>query len=235
MYRDAPLTSSQRFAAVLAPECDMSVIGLRVWDQQVDDAYDMRIETAAVQRAASDRGWTRYHLYGFSAGATVALATALTDPDAIRSIVLFEPATIGDDVWGPRELQWREQLTHIRRLTPDQRQPAFRQLLVGAQEQLPSTQTPAAPWDALTDKLEDLLARVGFNSESLSRITQPTLVLSGAQSNPRFSDLADRLVQVMPHATAKLIPDCSHLDPPQRSATDQLARELLQFWAGSLK
>ena len=77
----------------------MAVVGLRVWGLEPCDAYDINTETAAVRRAAFDRGWRRYHLFGFSAGATVALAAALADRSAIRSIALFEPATIGDDDW----------------------------------------------------------------------------------------------------------------------------------------
>jgi pimeloyl-ACP methyl ester carboxylesterase len=206
-------------------------VALRVWDLQVNDAYDLDTETAAVRRAAADRGWTRYHLYGFSAGATIALATALTDSDdAIRSVTLFEPATIGDDNWSPTEVRWRARLAHIRRLPPEQRQPAFRSLMMASPDEMPSTPTPSASWDAMTDKLEDLLAQIGFDSDELSGVTQPTLVLTGARSDPRFSELAVRLAQVMPNVTARLLSDCSHLDPPQRSAADRLARELLAFW-----
>ena len=208
----------------------MAVVGLRVWDLEACDAYDISTETEAARRAASDRGWTRYHVFGFSAGATVALAAALVDPIAIRSIALFEPATIGDDDWSPIETRWRAQLSGVRSLNADQRQPAFRRLMMASPEDLPSTLGPPPIWDSLTDKLEDMLARVGFDSADLSRITQPTLVLSGTRSSPRFSAVANRLVQVIPEATAELMSGCSHLDPPHRSAADRLAQRLLKLW-----
>jgi pimeloyl-ACP methyl ester carboxylesterase len=227
---DTPLTSAQKFAASLQPRCEMAVVGLRVWGLEPCDAYDINTETAAVRRAAFDRGWRRYHLFGFSAGATVALAAALADRSAIRSIALFEPATIGDDDWSRVEARWRVGLTDIRSLAADQRQPAFRRLVMASPGQLPSTLGPPPAWDALTDKLEDMLAGVGFRSDVFSRISQPTLVLSGANSNPRFFDVARRLVQVIPRASAEVMSGCSHLDPPHRSAADQLAQRLLKLW-----
>ena len=43
------------------------------------------------------RGLSRYHLFGFSAGATVALAATLALGDAVQSLTLLEAAVIGDD------------------------------------------------------------------------------------------------------------------------------------------
>jgi len=57
--------------------------------------------------------WARYHLFGFSAGATFALAAAMAFCGAVQSIALFEPATIGDDDWGPVEAQWRSTLADV--------------------------------------------------------------------------------------------------------------------------
>ncbi|MBO0813487.1 MAG: alpha/beta hydrolase [Microlunatus sp.] len=207
----------------------MGVIQLRIWNLGPADWYDIQIETANIQDAAAQRGWDRYHLYGFSAGATVALAATLTNPDAVRSVAMFEPASIGDDDWGPVETRWRAELAQVRILDPALRQDAFRRMLMGDAEKLPAHLRPAQPWDALSDKLEDMLAGVGFDSVELGRIGQPTLIMSGGRSAARFAAVADRLVQVMPNVKAELMPDCSHLDLPHRSTPDQLRQTLFRL------
>lgn len=227
---DSPPTSSQRFAATLADGYEIAVVGLQVWSGGLADPYDMTTEISAVRGAAADRGWRRYHLFGFSAGATVALATARADPGAVQTLALLEPATIGDDDWDPVEAEWRRQLCRVRSLPVEQRQPAFRDLLMGASRSAPSGLAAPPMWDARTDKLEDLLAQVGFTSSDLAIITAPVLVISGALSNPRFIRVAERLLDVLPAATSVTFDGCSHLAPPHRAAPDQLEQELTRLW-----
>ena len=90
---------------------------------------------------------------------------------------------------------------------------------------------PPPLWDTKADRLEDLLARIGFVSGDLSDLTQPTLIISGAQSNPRFHKLAQRLVDVLPNATSTTLPNCSHLRPPHRAAPAQLEKQLMSLWS----
>lgn len=227
----SPPTSAQRFAAAIADRCEVVVIGLQVWLTDPVQPYDLMTEVTAVQRAARDRGWSRYHLFGFSAGATVALAAARADSDTVRSVALVEPATIGDDDWSPTEMQWRQDLRRVRWLPPDQRQAGFRRLLMAAGEEVPAELGPPPLWDTKTDRLEDLLARIGFESGDLSDLTQPTLIISGAQSNRRFHQLAERLVEVLPNASSTTLPHCSHLRPPHRAAPDQLEEQLKMLWS----
>ncbi len=226
----SPPTSAQRFAAAVADRCEVVVIGLQVWLTDPHQPYDLMTEVTAVQRAAQDRGWSRYHLFGFSAGATVAMATARADPDTVCSVALVEPATIGDDDWSPTEKQWRHDLRRVRRLPPDQRQAAFRRLLMAAGEEVPAELGPPPLWNSKTDRLEDLLASIGFGSGDLSDVTQPTLIISGAESNPRFHQLAGRLVDVLPNATSTTLPNCSHLRPPHRATPAQLEKQLMTLW-----
>ena len=117
-------TSAQRFARSIVDRCEVVVIGLRVWGLGLSDPYDLTTEVAAVEQAAADLGWGRYHLFGFSAGATVAFATARANPRAVRTVAGFEPATIGDDDWSPVETRWRRDLARVRQLVPRQRQQA---------------------------------------------------------------------------------------------------------------
>lgn len=226
-----PLTSGQTFAATMATYCDVVVVGLQVWELGPADPYDITTEIAAVRSAAADRGWRRYHLFGFSAGATVALATALACPDEVSTLALFEPAVIGDDDWSPVERRWRHELSRVRRLPIEQRQSAFRRMLMMPGEDLPSELGPLPLWSRDADRLEDTLAMTGFTSSDLGDVMQPTLAMSGALSHPRFAMLAERLVDVMPHASSVTFPGCSHLSPPHRVAPGPLQHELRHLWA----
>jgi len=225
-----PETSAERFARSVADSCKVVVIGLRVWELNLDAPYDLPTEVAAVQEAAATLGWSRYHLFGFSAGATVALATARAHPENVRTLAVYEPASIGDDDWSCEEAQWRHDLGEVRELPTRQRQPAFRRLLMAPSSELPPDLPAPPPWDEHTDKLEDMLAAVGFDSADLADATAPALAMSGARSNRRFTALANRLVEVMPQAESVSWEGCSHLAPPHRVAPRQLGDLLTHLW-----
>jgi pimeloyl-ACP methyl ester carboxylesterase len=230
---DSPETSAQKFARVIADRCNIVVTGLQVWRMHEGDPYDLQVEVAAVERVAAEQRMTRYHLFGFSAGATVALAAALALGAAVRTVAVLEPATIGDDEWDPAEGRWRRDLAGVRDLASERRPAAFRELMMGQGERPPPSLPPPPIWNGRMDKLEDMLAAVGFLSSDLARISQPTLVLSGGRSNARFLRLAERMVEVMPRAESVTFPRCSHLAPPHRDDPRQLREVLTDFWASA--
>lgn len=225
-----PESSTDRFARSISDRCEVAVVGLSVWTLELSAPYELTTEVAAVEQAAADRGWDSYHLFGFSAGATVALAAACANPDAVLSVAVFEPASIGDDDWSPHETQWRSELSRLRELPREERQTVFRRLLMATAECLPPL--GAAPlWDEHTDKLEDMLAQTGFTSGDLAALSQPVLSMSGALSNLRFTALTKRLLEVVPRATPAVFDSCSHLAPPHRIAQQELADELSRLWS----
>ena len=90
---------------------------------------------------------------------------------------------------------------------------------------------PAPPlWDEHTDKLEDMLSAVGFDSGDLVDAPAPALAMSGTRSNRRFTALTNRLVEVMPKAESAIWEGCSHLAPPHRVAPHQLSDRLTSLW-----
>ncbi len=226
-----PETSAERFARLVGDSYRVVVIGLRVWELDLDAPYGLATEVAAVQEAAATLGWSRFHMFGFSAGATVVLAMARSHPETVRTVAVYEPASIGDDDWSVEEARWRHDLDEVRQLPAGQRQPAFRRLLLAPSSELPPG-LPAPPlWDEHTDKLENMLAAVGFDSADLSNATAPALVMSGARSNRRFTALTNRLVEVMPQAESVIWDGCSHLAPPHRVAPHQLSDRLTNLWS----
>jgi pimeloyl-ACP methyl ester carboxylesterase len=227
-----PETSSQRFAAAIANRAKLVVHGLEVWRRSPEEPYDLGTELAAIERDAADHAMERYHLFGFSAGATVALAAARKLGGTVQTVTVFEPATIGDDDWSPVEARWRRDLAAIRALAAEWRPAAFRRLMMGDDDLPPFLPAPAV-WTSRTDRLEDMLAAVGFVSADLARISQPTTVLAGGLGHVRFRRLAERMVEVMPHATVVTFPGCSHLAPPHRQDPGRLADVLTRAWAAA--
>src|SRR5436190_2095470 len=69
--------SAQRVKGALRAPVTVVPKDLEVWTRDPAEPYDLNTEVAAIEALADDRGWERLHLFGFSAGATVALATTL--------------------------------------------------------------------------------------------------------------------------------------------------------------
>jgi pimeloyl-ACP methyl ester carboxylesterase len=214
---------------VIADRATVVVHGLEVWRRDWDEQYDLWTEVAAVERNAAQHEMQRFHLFGFSAGATVALAAALELGERVQTVTVFEPATIGDDNWSPVETRWRQDLVEVRSVVADLRPAAFRQLMMGDHDLPPSLPAPPA-WTGRMDRLEDMLASVGFLSADLAQVSCSTAVLTGGRSHVRFRCLAERMVEVMPDAEAVTFPDCSHLTPPHRADPARLTDLLLRAW-----
>jgi pimeloyl-ACP methyl ester carboxylesterase len=222
-------TSSAAVARELAGRAVITQIGLAVWDTVPGEHCDLAVEVDAVSTAAQARGLSGYHLFGFSAGATVALGAALALGDAVESLTILEAAEIRGDDWQPSETAWRASLAAVRALPAVKRGQAFRQMMMRPGEPLPPL-GPPPPWDARTDMLEDMLARVGFISSDLAAITQPVLVINGGRSHPRMQHQNERLVQVIPHAKSQVFSECSHLNPPHKAEPARFAKVLIDFW-----
>jgi pimeloyl-ACP methyl ester carboxylesterase len=226
--RAAP--SSTRVARELGGRAEIMQVGLAVWDTVPGDRYDLAVEVEAVEAAARVKGLSRYHLFGFSAGATVALAAALSLREAVVSVAAMEPAVIGDDDWHPSETAWRAALADIWALPFTDQGPAFRRLMLPPGAPLPAAPRAPARDQARNDMLEDMLMATGFASDDLAAITQPVLVITGERSNSRFQHLADRLVSVMPDIEASAFADRSHLSPPHKDEPSRCAEVLIGFW-----
>jgi pimeloyl-ACP methyl ester carboxylesterase len=228
---DLASSSSGRFAERLAGEASVTLKALEVWRLNQRTPYDLELEVAGVRRSARAAGMARYHLFGFSAGATVALGAALTLGDAILTVTVLEPATIGDDDWDPVEAEWRRSMAALRRLPPDRRSDAFRELLMRPGLAPPAPRVPLSGWGERDDTLQGMLAHTGFMSTELCAIRAPTLVVTGGRSHPRFHRLATRVVEVMPSAVAEVFEHRSHLSPPHRDEPERFAARLTRFWS----
>ena len=223
----AAATSTEAFAERLRSHVDVTVLGLRVRDLAPGEPYGMDLEVAAAAEAA---GSGPVHLAGVSAGATVALAAALALGDPVESVVLFEPAFIGDDDWDPAEARWRAAIASLRTSAQAEEAGAFRDMLMA-----PGVPAPppggATRWDFRDGLLQLMLtSRTGFDSADLARIDAPVLLVRGGRSSPRFGLAARRLMAVSPRAREHVFPALHHFAPPYREQPEELAGLLRGFW-----
>jgi hypothetical protein len=149
------------------------LVGLAVWQQAPETHYDLTTEVDALAGTAVGHGFACFHLFGFWAGATVALGAARELGPMVLSVTVFEPATIGDDDWSPLEAQWRGDVASIRQAPVESRNDRFAALVLAPGEGI--ARGPGAPpiggWDARRDRLEDMIEAIGFTSDDLGAVS----------------------------------------------------------------
>jgi pimeloyl-ACP methyl ester carboxylesterase len=223
--------ATERVAEILAGKAEIAPKNLEVWNPEAPVDYSLASEVDGIRRFAQARRWPSYHLVGFSAAATVLLAAVLQGRLPAKSLTVIEPATIGDDDWSDTEAVWRRRIDEIFAMAPAAHQQAFNQQMLA-----PGTAVPARKVypdeDIARDVLlyEGAIRNTGFASSELKAISEPVLVVTGGASHPRFSAVARRLNEVLPHADLIDFPTCSHLRSPQRNEPAAFSTVLIEHW-----
>ena len=176
-----------------APDVDRAAPG----DQQ---ALAMAWAIAAIEA----RGVGPVHLMGHSFGGTVALRLAITRPDLVRSLSLFEPVLFGIAAGLPGHAESAAQFEPFdAALAAGNREEAAR-LFTGAWGVGPRS------WDAMRPAARraitaqiDLIAlqSPGLSDEAgniigpgrLERVTAPLLLMTGSDSPPVVEEICDRI------------------------------------------
>jgi pimeloyl-ACP methyl ester carboxylesterase len=80
----------------LGTDVDALVKDLEVYaSPEPPPAYTLDDEVDGVLRTADQRGWTMFHLVGYSGGGAASLAFAAHHPERLLSLALLEPAWAG--------------------------------------------------------------------------------------------------------------------------------------------
>ena len=202
--------------------------------------YSLDVEVEGVLDAARARGWDRFHLVGYSAGGSVALACAAAYPDRLSSLALLEPAWAGN---------WDDASTAHRDLWPEYARlvalPAEEALSGFVRLQLRRGVVPPAspagpPPSWMAQRSAGIRAIIGafsgyhLDREALARFDRPVYFALGGLSNPdQFGDEADRLARVFGDFWLQVFPDRHHFDPPHRVEAPVLAASLRTLWRRS--
>jgi pimeloyl-ACP methyl ester carboxylesterase len=231
----SPSTPAERSVELVTPalegRAEIVPKSLEVWADTPLVSYSLDDEVEGVRRVANSRGWSRFHLVGFSAGATVALICSHVMAASVATVAVIEPATIGDDDWSIGEAAWRARIQTIFALPPPLRQIAFRQAMMHPDEAPPDRPLPASESSEQGLLLEQALAATGYASSDWAALTQPLLVVTCGRSHPRFAEVSARLCEVVPNASAATFPSLSHLESPQRHDPERLSALLVELWS----
>lgn len=225
--------STELVARTLQGRAEIVPKELEVWADTPPVSYSLEDELEGVRRVAKDRGWPRFHIVGFSAGASVALICACEMPSSVATVAVIEPATIGDDDWSATEAAWRARMKAIFELDPVPRRIAFRQAMMHPDEPPPKRPAPSSESSEQGLLLEHALANTGYVSSDWTTLMQPLLVVTCGRSHPRFAEVSVRLCEVAANASAAAFPSLSHLESPQRHDPERLSALLVKLWSSA--
>lgn len=135
--------------AALGSSPDLVVKELDVYASgEVPEDYSLAHEVEALDNLAAELGHDRFHLYGYSIGASIALAYVAAYPDKVVSLAVDEPATDFSDA--DRELLSAQGMDGLADPPQDLRMQVFvRSVLRPGVELGPPPETPATPEMAL--------------------------------------------------------------------------------------
>ena len=202
--------------------------------------YSLDVEVAGVMDSALARGWDRFHLVGYSGGASVALAFAALHAESLSSLALLEPAWAGnwDDASQAHKALWPEYV-RLAALPPEESMPAFvrMQLRHGVDPPAPPA-GPQPPWMAARPggirAIVDAFQTYDLDRDALRGFDRPVYFALGALSNPdQFREEAERLARVFDDFWLEVFPHRHHFDPPHRAEASALAASLRSLWQRS--
>src|SRR5256885_2505565 len=189
-----------------------------------EGSYDLLADLLSVMAGA---GLSSAHLVGNSMGADVAMAAAIFQPDAVRSLTLIGP---GIDLETPPEeslrlmTQWRSARADGDTTAALE---AARVLWLGSEEQAQRT------LETIADPRSYHAMKVGtapdFEISDIARISVPVLIVVGAADDAAILESARLLASTIPGSRIAEIPDARH--HPQEDQPDRVAQLLSGFIA----
>ena len=227
--------------AELAPDIDAVAKDLEVYATETPPpGYSLDVEVDGVLAAARTRGWDRFHLVGYSGGASVALACAATHGVRLSSLALLEPAWAGnwDDASPAHQALWPE-YARLASLPAEESMPGFVRLQLRGDVEPPSPPPgPSPPWMAQRPAgiraMVDAFRSYDLDRDTLLAFDRPVYFALGGRSNPdQFADEAARLARVFPDFSLQVFPDRHHFDPPHRTEASAVAASLRELWRRS--
>jgi pimeloyl-ACP methyl ester carboxylesterase len=207
---------------------------LAIYDGDVPPpGYSISTEVDSLDRFADAEQLDRFHLFGHSGGAAVALAYAVEHGDRLASLALDEPAsdftTEGDAAYG-----WPE-FDAALELPPDEAMAAFMRLQVAPDVTLPAPPDgPPPAWMAkrpagITGFIAALRS-YRVDEDQYRSFAAPVYFSRGARTHPRWAPIQERLARLFPDFTSDVFEGRHHLDPAHQAEPDRAAAILSTFW-----
>jgi pimeloyl-ACP methyl ester carboxylesterase len=226
-----------RFAPLLAAlgsPADALTKELEVYvGDRVPDDYSLRDEVEGLDRFATEHGFDRFHLYGCSYGATIALAYMAVHGDRITSLALDEPAT--DLSAEDRATLAAQGVDRLDELPVAERMARFVSSLLrpgvsveGPPEPPPSPEMAKRP-AGLAAAAEEV-REYGVDETALRAFARPVYYSYGSLSNERWEAMASRLEALFSDCAVERYDGLHHLYTSHQAEPDRVAAALRRLW-----
>jgi pimeloyl-ACP methyl ester carboxylesterase len=202
-------------------------------DDEPPGNLSIKTELDALDRAADEAGFTRFHLFGHSGGGAVGLAYAAARGERLQSLSVDEPATDftaeGDASYG-----WPE-FDAALQLPPGESMAAFMRLQVAADVTLPPPPGgDPPPWMAKRPAgiraFVGAIRRYRVEPAEYERFASPVYFTRGTRTHPRWEAMETRLARFLPDFTSEAFEGLHHLNPAHQADPDGFAPTLMAFW-----
>jgi pimeloyl-ACP methyl ester carboxylesterase len=199
--------------------------------------YSTQMEVNALSRFADSLGLERFHLLGYSGGGFISLAFAGAHPDRLRSLALFEPASIPGPFSHAERVFWDGLVDGLRGADGDEFMRGFITLQVRPGVDVQPPQGPPPPWMAKRPAgLKALMAAFPvhlFDRDSLRRVHAPTFVGHGSLTGEQEEIRAGVLARLMPDIHVRRFEGIHHFVPADKLYTPEHLQELRNLWTKS--
>jgi pimeloyl-ACP methyl ester carboxylesterase len=198
--------------------------------------YSLDHEVEGVLRATGERGWTQFHLVGYSGGGAASLAFAARHPKRLYSLALLEPAWAGRWERTPEEQALWKEYDRLEALPAPEFMRAFMRLGVRPGVELPPP-PPGDPPSWMAQRPAGIRAFLetfrsyDLDRDALTHFDRPVYFALGGLSNPdEYGAIATRLARVFPDFELEVFEQRHHFDPPHRIEPERLAASLRALW-----
>ncbi len=227
---------SVRFAPLVA-ELELATCEIKELEvysgPQVPDDYSLMMEVEGLDRFVSECGHERFHLYGYSFGAAIALAYAAENGHKVLSMALDEPATDFSDE--DRNEIHAQGLAGLADLPPDERMRMFVQTLIRPGVELgPPPPPPPIPAMALRPAGVAAAAReveqYRVDERRLCSYSGAMYFSYGSLSHARWESMAARMPTRFARCSVERYEGRHHLDTSHQAEPGRVANALRELW-----
>ena len=224
------------FALALGMNAELRLKDLEGYAADFPMEYNLDTELLGISRLAIDANWERFHLVGYSGGASVALAFAASHPQAVISLSLVEPVFVGNDAsWSDEYAALLASLdkalsaplaerpaAFVRALSPQGRRPPAQP--AGSQPGwlIPRSERQGWMWPRWRD--------ADRGPYRLVPNGRPVYVAVGGRSRSAFLEIARWLADQSRAAVVDIYEERSHFDPPHVAEAERFASAVLENW-----